>query len=275
MSQSYDLGPYQEDLEKSQPLSRKEETLLAVRAKEGDRSARNRLVKANLRFVVRMALKYRANGVPLDDLINAGNLGLIYAAERFDEKRGCKFISYAVWWIRQASFDTLADAPNTVRFPANRTGDLKKIYEFSAEHEARMGYPPSEDEISEHLNIRKPRLRDLLASSTPIISLDKSYEDSETPRLERFVDADIVSPESHFFQQALRQDIYTVLSTLPEREAEVIRLYYGIGTEEHTLEKIGNVFKLSKERIRQIRNDALRKLRSSTCTDLLLPHTEA
>ena len=220
---SFDISHYQKSLLKSHPLSSSEEQKLSSKIKRGDRNARDQLIQANLRFVVAIALKYRGKGVPLEDLISAGNLGLIRASERFDENRGFKFISYAVWWIRQGILDTLSEIPNTVRIPSNRVGLIRKIRDFSIRYEKHTGYPPLEKEIATYLNVRESHIRDVMASSLPVISLDESYAEDKATRLERLADRSAPSPESDFFRQTLQNDLDSVLASLETREAEIIR----------------------------------------------------
>ena len=269
------LHHYLEDVASSQPLSSAEEVELAVRIHKGDQKARATLIEANLRFVITVAYEYQNQGVPLVDLISAGNVGLITAAERFDETRGFKFISYAVWWIRQSILQTLAEHARVVRLPLNRVELLRRIsrYKSSRQHETLTR--TAEEEIAAELDISVEQVTDILTSGQRTLSLDTSLGDGENSLLEMMPDNSQESPDAMALRNTLRDEISSALSTLDEREQKVIRLYFGLGGgAEMTLEEIGKQFRLTRERIRQIKEKALRKLRHPTRGRKLMPYAE-
>ncbi len=270
------LHRYLEDVATSQPLSSKEEVELACRIKKGDMKARAKLVEANLRFVITVAREYQNQGVPLVDLISAGNLGLITAAERFDETKGFKFISYAVWWIRQAILQTLAEHSRVVRLPLNRVDLLRRISRYSSNRHQATASRPAEEEIAEELGITVEQVMDTLASGQRILSLDATLgDDEENSLLEIMPDTSQESPDTMAMRNSLEHEIKAALSTLDDREQQVIRLYFGLGGEhEMTLEEIGTRFRLTRERVRQIKEKALRKLRHPTRGRKLMPYAE-
>lgn len=270
------LHRYLEDVATSQPLSSKEEVALAQRIKKGDLKARATLVEANLRFVITVAREYQNQGVPLVDLISAGNVGLITAAERFDETKGFKFISYAVWWIRQSILQTLAEHSRIVRLPLNRVDLLRRISRYTNNRQQETAHRPQEEEIAEELGITVEQVTDTLASGQRILSLDASLgEGDENSLMEIMPDANQESPDSMAMRNSLEDEIEAALETLDEREEQVIRLYFGIGgNKEMTLEEIGTQFRLTRERVRQIKEKALRKLRHPTRGRKLMPYAE-
>ncbi len=270
------LHRYLEDVASSQPLSSKEEVALAQRIKKGDLKARATLVEANLRFVITVARDYQNQGVPLVDLISSGNLGLITAAERFDETKGFKFISYAVWWIRQSILQTLAEHSRIVRLPLNRVDLLRRISRYTNTRQQETTIRPQEEEIADELGLTVEQVMDTLASGQRILSLDATLgEGEDNSLLEIMPDATQESPDTMAMRNSLEHEMESALETLDEREQQVIRLYFGIGgNRELTLEEIGTQFRLTRERVRQIKEKALRKLRHPTRGRKLMPYAE-
>ena len=270
------LQRYLEDVAASEPLTSREEVILARRIRKGDLDARRRLVEANLRFVITVAREYQNQGVPLADLISAGNLGLITAAERFDETRGFKFISYAVWWIRQSILQTLAEHSRVVRLPLNRVDLLRRISRYVNNRQQETSGRPPEEEIAKELGITVEQVVDTLASGQRILSLDMTFgEDEENSLLEIMKDENQESPDHLLMKNSLEDEILAALDTLEEREREVIRLYFGLGGDtEMTLEEIGIRFRLTRERVRQIKEKALGKLRHPTRGRKLMPYSD-
>ena len=269
------LHHYLEDVASSQPLSSAEEVELAVRIREGDQKARAKLIEANLRFVITVAYEYQNQGVPLVDLISSGNVGLITAAERFDETRGFKFISYAVWWIRQSILQTLAEHARVVRLPLNRVELLRRISRCKNNQKQEPSMRTAEEEIAEELDIPVEQVTDILTSGQRTLSLDTSLGDGENSLLEMMPDNSQESPDAMTLRNTLKDEIRSALSTLDEREQKVIRLYFGLGGgAEMTLEEIGKQFRLTRERIRQIKEKALRKLRHPTRGRKLMPYAD-
>ena len=269
------LHHYLEDVASSQPLSSAEEVELAVRIRKGDQKARAKLIEANLRFVITVAYEYQNQGVPLVDLISAGNVGLITAAERFDETRGFKFISYAVWWIRQSILQTLAEHARVVRLPLNRVELLRRISRCKNNQKQEPSTRTAEEEIAEELDIPVEQVTDILTSGQRTLSLDTSLGDGENSLLEMMPDNSQEPPDAMTLRNTLKDEITSALSTLDEREQKVIRLYFGLGGgTEMTLEEIGKQFRLTRERIRQIKEKALRKLRHPTRGRKLMPYAE-
>ena len=270
------LHRYLEDVASSQPLSSKEEVSLARRIKKGDMEARAKLVEANLRFVITVAREYQNQGVPLVDLISAGNVGLITAAERFDETKGFKFISYAVWWIRQSILQTLAEHSRVVRLPLNRVDLLRRISRYTNSRQQETSSRPAEEEIAEELGISVKQVVDTLTSGQRILSLDATFgDDDENSLLEIMPDENQESPDRMMLKNSLESEIGAALDTLEDREREVIRLYFGLGgLTEMTLEEIGVQFRLTRERVRQIKEKALRKLRHPTRGRKLIPYSD-
>ena len=269
------LEYYLKELSHSHPLSAAEEFELAVKMKRGDLKARDRLIKANLRFVVNVALKYRNQGVALADLISAGNMGLITATERFDETRGFKFISYAVWWIRQSILQTLAEQGRMIRLPINRLDLLRRIKNFSDEYQGNEGHMPTEAEIANEFHISEDQVIDMLSHSPIVFSLDKPIHDEDTTLIDLMHDKDQVSPDAEMFHNALRDEVNDLLHTLDNREADVIRLYFGLNGASWTLQAIANKYSLTRERVRQIKEKALRKLRHPSRGRKLIAYAEA
>ena len=260
-SESLDL--YLRDIQSSEPLSAKMEIQLSERIKKGDQGARDTLVAANLRFVVSVAREYQNHGVPLADLISAGNMGLMTAADRFDGTRGFKFISYAVWWIRQAIHQTLAQDSRVVRLPVNRIDLLHNISKVSRELTQTQEADPEPEAIAKKLGVSVEMVRDTLLRAREVWSLDASFkEDDDHSLLNVLPDLNQKAPDLEVIDDSTREQVTEVLDSLDEREAEVLRLYFGLGDEEAlTLEEIGGQFGLTRERVRQIKEKALRRLR--------------
>ncbi len=270
------LHRYLEDVATSQPLKQEQEVELACRIRKGDMKARATLVEANLRFVITVAREYQNQGVPLVDLISAGNVGLITAAERFDETKGFKFISYAVWWIRQSILQTLAEHSRVVRLPLNRVDLLRRISRYTSNKQQETSSRPAEEEIAEELGITVEQVVDTLTSGQRVLSLDATFGDEdENSLLEIMADDNQESPDTQTLKNSLEYEIDVALSTLDDREQEVIKLYFGLGgAPEMTLEEIGTQFKLTRERVRQIKEKALRKLRHPTRGRKLIPYAD-
>lgn len=247
-------------------LSAEEEIALAQSIRQGDQRALERLTTANLRFVVSVAKQYQNQGLYLTDLINEGNLGLIKAAKRFDETKGFKFISYAVWWIRQAILQALAEQSRIVRLPLNRVGTLHKIGRVSSDLEQEYGREPSPDEIAEELDMSPYEIADTLRISTRHLSLDAPFSQGEENRLLDILEDNMQeSPDEILMDEALKLEIERALETLSERESKVISLYFGINADRsYTLEEIGVRFGLTRERVRQIKEKAIRRLQHTS-----------
>ena len=271
------LDQYLQEIGQITLLKPEEEVDLAQRIKQGDAEALHALVRANLRFVVSVAKKYQGQGLTLSDLINEGNYGLIKAAQRFDETRGFKFISYAVWWIRQAILQALAEQSRVVRLPLNRIGTISKIRKMSAKLTQDLDRPPNVDELAAELDISPEKVRDALKHSGRHLSMDAPFNDEDdNSLLDVLPDADDIPPDEFLMDESLKIDIGRALSTLHPREAEITRLYFGIGREHPmTLEEIGQQFSLTRERVRQIKEKALRKLRQKHRRDDLKMHIGA
>ena len=265
--ESQSLDKYLQEIGKVDLLTPDDEVELARRVREGDQIALEKLTKANLRFVVSVAKQYQNQGLSLGDLINEGNLGLIKAAKRFDETRGFKFISYAVWWIRQSILQALAEQSRIVRLPLNRVGALNKIGKAFSKLEQEFEREPSPQEISEILDgMSENEVQDTLKISGRHISMDAPLVQGEENRLLDVLENDEEpDPDSGLINESLSKEVERALSTLTQREAEVIRLYFGIGVEHSlTLEEIGEQFDLTRERVRQIKEKAIRRLRHTS-----------
>ncbi|MDX2248218.1 MAG: sigma-70 family RNA polymerase sigma factor [Bacteroidia bacterium] len=265
--ESQSLDKYLQEIGKVELLTPDEEVELARRIKQGDQVALEKLTKANLRFVVSVAKQYQNQGLSLGDLINEGNLGLIKAAKRFDETRGFKFISYAVWWIRQSILQALAEQSRIVRLPLNRVGALNKIGKAFSKLEQEFEREPSAEEIAEVLeNMSEDEISDTLKISGRHVSVDAPFVQGEENRLLDVLENDAEpNPDNELINESLSKEVERALSTLTQREAEVIRLYFGIGVEHSlTLEEIGEKFDLTRERVRQIKEKAIRRLRHTS-----------
>ncbi len=260
------LDQYLQEIGDEDLLSADEEVELARRIKRGDQRALERLTRANLRFVVSVAKQYQNRGLSLGDLINEGNLGLIKAAKRFDETKGFKFISYAVWWIRQAILQALAEQSRIVRLPLNRVGALHKIGKAFSGLEQEFGREPSPMEIADELDMSANEVMDTLKISSRHLSLDAPFNDDNENRLLDVLEDEMQPPpDEALMSDSLRQEVKKALKTLSPREAEVISLYFGIGREfPMTLEEIGGRFGLTRERVRQIKEKAIARLRHAS-----------
>ncbi len=257
------LDQYLQEIGRIPLLEPDEEVYLAQRIHSGDQEALHKLTRANLRFVVSVAKKYQGQGLSLADLINEGNYGLIKAAQRFDETRGFKFISYAVWWIRQAILQALAEQSRVVRLPLNRIGTISKIRKTSARLSQEYERAPNIEELAEDLEIEVHKVREAMQHTGRHLSMDAPFnEDDDNSLLDIFSDDEDISPDDPLLKDSIKIDIEYALDLLQEREAEITRLYFGIGREHPlTLEEIGQRFDLTRERVRQIKEKALRKLR--------------
>ncbi len=265
------LDKYLQDIGKEELISAEEEVLLAQRIRQGDQKALDKLCKANLRFVVSVAKQYQNQGLSLPDLINEGNLGLIKAAQRFDETRGFKFISYAVWWIRQSILQALAEQSRIVRLPLNQVGSLNKIKKESSRLEQKFERTPSPDEIADSLEIPEYKIDAALKISTRYISMDAPLtEDEDMKFIDVFIDEDTPVTDAGLMRESLAREIQRSLATLTEKERDVVNLYYGIGMAHGlTLEEIGAKFDLTRERVRQIKEKAIRRLKHTSRSKLL------
>lgn len=260
------LDVYLREIGETPLITAQDEIELAKRIRVGDQSALEKLTKANLRFVVSVAKQYQNQGLSLADLINEGNIGLIKAAKRFDETRGFKFISYAVWWIRQAILQALAEQSRIVRLPLNRVGTLHKIGKISSALEQEFGREPSHEEIAKELELSSVEVSDTLKISNTHLSLDAPFTQSEDNSLiDVLEDAEQPPPDEQLLTDALKMEIGKALRSLTPREAEVIKLYFGLHHEKAlTLEEIGARFSLTRERVRQIKEKAIRRLRHAS-----------
>lgn len=265
------LDKYLQDIGREELITAEEEVELARRIKGGDDKALEKLVKANLRFVVSVAKQYQNQGLSLPDLINEGNLGLIKAAQRFDETRGFKFISYAVWWIRQSILQALAEQSRLVRLPLNQVGSLNKIKKATSRLEQEFERPPSVEEIAQKLDIPEHKLDKALRITTRYVSMDAPIaEDEDTKFLDVFMSDDTPRTDTNLMRESLNKEIQRSLSTLTEKERDVINLYYGIGMNHGlTLDEIGAKFNLTRERVRQIKEKAIRRLKHTSRSKLL------
>ncbi len=268
--ESASLDKYLQEIGKEELITVEEEVELAQRIKKGDQAALEKLTRANLRFVVSVAKQYQNQGLSLPDLINEGNLGLIKAAEKFDETRGFKFISYAVWWIRQSILQALAEQSRIVRLPLNQVGSLNKINKayskFEQEHERR----PSPEELADQLELPAEKVADTLRVSGRHVSVDAPFVDGEdNSLLDVLINNDSPSADRLLIDESLSREIERSLTTLTEREADIIRMFFGIACQEMTLEEIGERFGLTRERVRQIKEKAIRRLRHTSRSKLL------
>jgi RNA polymerase primary sigma factor len=263
---------YLKDIARHKALSAGEEAEVARRIRKGDKKAVEKIVKANLRFVVSVARNYQNQGMPLSDLINEGNLGLIRAAYRFDEKKNFKFISYAVWWIRQAILQGLADHSRIVKVPLNRVAAIHKVGKIRAKLEQKYRRLPNDDEVADELNINESDVTNTLKISNRHTSLDAPIRDENAGSLMDIMgDKDQEKPDEFVIKSSIRKEIERALRILSKRERHVIRMYFGIGEDtNYTLEEIGHQSNITRERVRQIKNSALKKLkRSGRCMKLV------
>lgn len=268
--ESASLDKYLQEIGREELITVEDEVELAQRIRKGDQEALEKLTKANLRFVVSVAKQYQNQGLSLPDLINEGNLGLIKAAEKFDETRGFKFISYAVWWIRQSILQALAEQSRIVRLPLNQVGSLNKINKALSKFEQENERMPSADELSDILDIPRDKISDTLRVSGRHVSVDAPFIDGEdNSLLDVLVNSDSPNADRGLVNESLNTEIERALSTLTERERDIVRDFFGIGTAEMTLEEIGEKFGLTRERVRQIKEKAIRRLRHSNRSKLL------
>ena len=268
------LGNYLAEISKYEPLKPEREVELTRRIKRGDRRAHQELIVSNLRFVVSVAKKFQGQGRPLEDLINEGNLGLIKAAERFDETRGFKFISYAVWWIRQSILQSLSEHSRMVRVPLNRQCDITKIVKATEELEHQYERPALIEEIAKHVDKEPHEVAHTIQISRRHQSLDMPFSDSDSNSLMDIIpDEKSPEPDAHLFHDSLKEDVRLALSTLKYRERTIIKLYFGIDQDYTlTLNEIGEEFNLTRERVRQIKEKAIRRLQHTSRSVHLRPY---
>ena len=264
------LDKYLQEITQERLLTAEEEIALARKIKEGDKDALQKLTRANLRFVVSVAKQYQHQGLSLPDLINEGNIGLIKAAEKFDDTRGFKFISYAVWWIRQSIMQALADQSRLVRLPLNQVGSVNNINKISNKFEQEFERKPSIAEIAEEINLSQERVSDAIKGNNRHVSMDAPLTDGNDNGLADLLQGnDGQDIDTHLLLESLREELKLALNILDERERFVIEAFYGINQPEMTLQEIGAKKGLTRERARQIREKAIRKLRKNTQNKLL------
>ena len=268
--ESASLDKYLQDIGREELISVDEEVELAQRIRQGDQKALEKLTRANLRFVVSVAKQYQNQGLSLPDLINEGNLGLIKAAEKFDETRGFKFISYAVWWIRQSILQALAEQSRIVRLPLNQVGALNKINKAQSKFEQENERMPSPEELAELVDIPKEKIADTLRVSGRHVSVDAPFvEGEDNSLLDVYVNEDSPIADKGLVNESLNKEIERALQTLAPRERDIVKSFFGIGCQEMTLEEIGERFNLTRERVRQIKEKAIRKLKNNSRSKLL------
>ncbi len=268
--ESASLDKYLQEIGKEELITVEEEVELAQRIRKGDQEALEKLTKANLRFVVSVAKQYQNQGLSLPDLINEGNLGLIKAAEKFDETRGFKFISYAVWWIRQSILQALAEQSRIVRLPLNQVGSLNKINKAFARFEQEHERTPSPEELANALELPREKVTDTLRVAGRHVSVDAPFADGEdNSLLDVLINPDSPNADRGLISESLAIEVDRALETLTERERDIIKSFFGIGCAEMTLEEIGEKFDLTRERVRQIKEKAIRRLRHSSRSRLL------
>ncbi|NTV18216.1 MAG: sigma-70 family RNA polymerase sigma factor, partial [Bacteroidales bacterium] len=262
--ESASLDKYLQEIGREELITVEDEVELAQRIRKGDQEALEKLTRANLRFVVSVAKQYQNQGLSLPDLINEGNLGLIKAAEKFDETRGFKFISYAVWWIRQSILQALAEQSRIVRLPLNQVGSLNKINKALSKFEQENERLPSPEELAVILDIPREKIADTLRVSGRHVSVDAPFVDGEDNNLlDVLPNTDSPNADRGLLNESLNKEIERALSTLTERERDIVKYFFGIGSVEMTLEEIGEHFGLTRERVRQIKEKAIRRLRHS------------
>ncbi len=267
------LDMYLQDIGRVELITAEEEVVLAQKIKQGDQQALDKLVKANLRFVVSVSKQYQNQGLSLPDLINEGNMGLIKAAQRFDETRGFKFISYAVWWIRQSILQALAEQSRIVRLPLNKIGAINKINKTFAKLEQELEREPIAEEISEILDILPEDIRETMKNQGRHMSMDAPLGNLEDggSMYELLENKHEASPDNELMMESLRNEISRALTSLTAREADVVKLYYGLaGGHSHSLEEIGEKFELTRERVRQIKEKAVRRLKHASRSKVLM-----
>jgi len=265
------LDKYLQDIGREELITAEQEVELARRIKNGDSVALEKLTKANLRFVVSVSKQYQNQGLSLPDIINEGNLGLIKAAQRFDETRGFKFISYAVWWIRQSILQAIAEQSRIVRLPLNQVGSLNKLKKATSRLEQQFERPPSETEIANELEVPNHKVNATMRIATRYVSMDAPMaSDEDTKFLDFFVPTDIEETDEMLMQESLGSEIQRSLASLSSKERDIVNMYYGIGRNYSlTLEEIGAIFDLTRERVRQIKEKAIRRLRNTARSRLL------
>ncbi len=268
--ESESLDKYLHEISKEQLITPEKEVELAQRIKKGDKVALEKLTRANLRFVVSVAKQYQNQGLSLSDLINEGNLGLIKAAEKFDATKGFKFISYAVWWIRQSVIQAIAEHARIVRLPLNQVGSLNKINKAFSKFEQEFERPPTEEELAKVLDISKEKINDTLKASNKPYSVDAPFDESEDGNLlDVLVDKESPVADKELLKESLLKEIERALNTLNEKERDVIKYFFGINVAEMTIEEIANHFKLTRERVRQIKEKGIRRLRHTNRSKIL------
>ncbi len=268
--ESASLDKYLQEIGKEELITVEEEVELAQRIRKGEHSALEKLTRANLRFVVSVAKQYQNQGLSLPDLINEGNVGLIKAAEKFDETRGFKFISYAVWWIRQSILQALAEQSRIVRLPLNQVGSLNKINKAFSKFEQEYERKPTTQELAEILELPREKIADTMRISGRHVSVDAPFADGEEGTLLDILEnEDAIGADKGLINESLTREIERALSTLTERERDIIRLFFGIRIPEMSVDEIGSRFGLTRERVRQIKEKALRRLRHSSRSRLL------
>ena len=271
--ESASLDKYLQEIGREELITVEEEVELAQRIRKGDKDALEKLTRANLRFVVSVAKQYQNQGLSLPDLINEGNLGLIKAAEKFDETRGFKFISYAVWWIRQSILQALAEQSRIVRLPLNQVGSLNKINKAFNKFEQEYERTPTPEELADTLELPKEKVTDTLRVSGRHVSVDAPFQEGEeNSLLDILINSDSPKADNKLISESLMKEIERALSTLTERERDIIRYFFGINCQEMTLEEIGEQFGLTRERVRQIKEKAIRRLRHTSRSKLLKPY---
>ncbi|MDE5980424.1 MAG: RNA polymerase sigma factor RpoD/SigA [Bacteroidaceae bacterium] len=264
------INAYLREIDRYPLLSMEEEIELAQRIRKGDVQARDKMVNSNLRFVVSVAKQYPTQGMDLMDLISEGNVGLVKAAERFDETRGFKFISYAVWWIRQAIMQAIADQGRMVRIPLNKLGEQHRIFQYIAEYEQAHEHRPSAAQIAEGVDLPEHRVNAVLGVSSRHASIDSPLMDGEDSTLvDVLPNSDTPATDKEMDNESLSTELARIMATLPERESEVLRLFYGIGCHAMTLDEISTYVGLTRERVRQIREKAIHRLKTSNKSALL------
>ena len=264
------LDKYLQEIGRAELLTVDEEVALAERIRQGDQDAMERLVRANLRFVVSVAKQYQNQGLSLPDLINEGNLGLIKAAEKFDETRGFKFISYAVWWIRQSILQALAEQARIVRLPLNQVGALNKISRIQSKFEQENERMPSADELADLIDLPQDKIKDTIRVSGRHVSMDAPFmEGEDNSLLDVLENQDSPKADTALVSESLMSEIENALLILSPREREIIKAFFGIGCQEMTLEEIGERYGLTRERVRQIKEKSIRKLKNNSRSMLL------
>ncbi len=274
---SASLEKYLQEIGREQMIAPSEEPILAQKIRTGDAAALDKLVRANLRFVVSVAKQYQNQGLSLLDLINEGNLGLIKAAKKFDETKGFKFISYAVWWIRQSILQALAEQARIVRLPLNKLGALNKIKKAFVQLEQKYEREPSAEELSEILEMSEDQVSDTLGVSGRAVSVDAPFDskDDQSNLLDVLSNPNSPSADTDMIAESMQQDIIRSLNTLPAKESDVLKLFYGIGHQRaHTLEEISMKLEMTRERVRQIKDNGIKRLRHNSRSRLLRTYFE-